>query len=304
MFDRALENLSGALSRRINIHHDSVSKRNRRDLRIWSLHPKYLDPVGLVALWREGLLAQAVIEGKTKGYSRHPQLIRFKEQLSPLGSIAEYLRAVHCEAVKRRYHFNARKISRSPATGRLEVTRGQLAFEWSHLMAKLRARNPSWWSSLTKVKQPQQHPLFRVKRGQIAQWEKGIPPNKAFTRPPAKPTTIAEYIDAAPEQARKHLREMYAILRKVAPGAAETLKWGSPAFEEKRILFAFAAFKSHLNFMPTPAAMAPFKKELAKYGTGKGTIRFPYDKPLPKVLIGKIAALRAKELREKDARWM
>jgi uncharacterized protein YdhG (YjbR/CyaY superfamily) len=102
-----------------------------------------------------------------------------------------------------------------------------------------------------------------------------------------KPTTIAEYINSAPKEAQKNLREMYAILKKVASGATEGIKWGSPVFEEKRILFAFAAFKSHLNFMPTPSAMKPFKKELAKYKTGKGSIQFPYDKRLPKALIGK-----------------
>jgi len=119
-----------------------------------------------------------------------------------------------------------------------------------------------------------------------------------------KPTTIAEYMNSAPKEAQKHLREMYAILKKVAPGATEGMKWGSPVFEENRILFAFAAFKSHLNFMPTPSAMRPFKKELAKYRTGKGSIQFPYDKRLPKTLIRKIAAFRVKELREKDVRWM
>jgi uncharacterized protein YdhG (YjbR/CyaY superfamily) len=75
-------------------------------------------------------------------------------------------------------------------------------------------------------------------------------------------------------------------------------------FEEKRILFAFTAFKSHLNFMPTHPAMKPFKKELAGYITGKDTIRFPHDKPLPKALIRKIAAFRVKQVREEDARWM
>jgi uncharacterized protein YdhG (YjbR/CyaY superfamily) len=120
----------------------------------------------------------------------------------------------------------------------------------------------------------------------------------------AKPTTIAGYIDSAPREAQKNLREMYAILKKVAPGATEGVKWGSPVFEEKRILFAFAAFGSHLNFMPTPSAMKPFKTELAKYKTGKGSIQFPHDKPLPTALIRKIAALRVKELREKDVRWM
>jgi uncharacterized protein YdhG (YjbR/CyaY superfamily) len=119
-----------------------------------------------------------------------------------------------------------------------------------------------------------------------------------------KPTTIAEYMNSAPNAAQKKLREMYAILKEAAPGATEGIKWGSPVFEEKRILFAFAAFKSHLNFMPTPSAMKPFKKELEKYATGKGSIQFPYDKRLPKSLILKIAALRVKELREKDVRWM
>jgi uncharacterized protein YdhG (YjbR/CyaY superfamily) len=120
----------------------------------------------------------------------------------------------------------------------------------------------------------------------------------------ARPTTIAEYISAAPKEAQKPLREMRAILKKAAPGATEGLKWGSPVFEEKRILFGFAAFKSHINFMPTPSAMKPFEKELAKYETGKGTIQFPYGKRLPKALIRKIAARRVKELREKDVRWM
>jgi uncharacterized protein YdhG (YjbR/CyaY superfamily) len=119
-----------------------------------------------------------------------------------------------------------------------------------------------------------------------------------------KATTIAEYMNSAPKEAQKNLRELRAILKKAAPRAKEGLKWGSPVFEEERILFAFAAFKSHLNFMPTPSAMRPFKKELAKYKTGKGSIQFPYDKRLPKALIRKIAAFRVRELREKDVRWM
>ena len=121
---------------------------------------------------------------------------------------------------------------------------------------------------------------------------------------PSKPTTVSEYIDAAPQAAKPKLREIRALLRKVAPQSKEAVKWGMPVFEEGRILFAFAAFKSHLNFMPTPAAMQPFASELAKYTTGKGSIQFPYDKPLPRALIRKIAVFRLKEVREKDARWM
>src|SRR5262249_55085589 len=113
-----------------------------------------------------------------------------------------------------------------------------------------------------------------------------------------KPTTVAEYIDAAPKEVKKKLHEIRAILKDVVPKARETLKWGAPVFEEGRILFSYSAHKSHLNFMPTHPAMKPFKEELAEFKTGKDTIQFPYDKPLPKALIRKIAAFRAKQVRE------
>jgi uncharacterized protein YdhG (YjbR/CyaY superfamily) len=122
--------------------------------------------------------------------------------------------------------------------------------------------------------------------------------------PKDKATTVDEYVQAAPEAAQKPLRELRAILKKVAPEAKERLKWGNPVFEEDRILFAYAAFKAHLNFVPTGPALAPFKEELADYETGKDSIKFPYDKALPKELIEKIAAYRAKDVRENDARWM
>jgi hypothetical protein len=142
-------------------------------VRIWSLHPKYLDAQGLVALWREALLAQAVLCGKTKGYRHHPQLLRFREQASPIGSIAEYLRIVHDEAVSREYRFAAEKIARARARARLTVTRGQLEFEWQHLLAKLKTRNPKRLAQLKNVKSPHAHPSFRVVRGGVAQWERG-----------------------------------------------------------------------------------------------------------------------------------
>ena len=119
-----------------------------------------------------------------------------------------------------------------------------------------------------------------------------------------KPTTVDEYIEAAPKEAQEKLRDIRAVLKKVAPKAMEKLKWGSPVFEEGRILFSYSAHKSHLNFSPTGPAMEPFEAELAKLKTGKDTIQFPYDKPLPKGLIRKIAAFRAKQVRENDARWM
>jgi len=128
--------------------------------------------------------------------------------------------------------------------------------------------------------------------------------NTEIHMPRTGPKTVTEYIEAAPEEAQEKLRELRAILKEVAPDAREAVKWGSPVFEEERILFSYAAYKSHLNFMPTGPAMEPFKEELAEYKTGKDTIQFPYDRPLPKALIQKIAAFRAKQVREEDARWM
>lgn len=122
--------------------------------------------------------------------------------------------------------------------------------------------------------------------------------------PKIRAATVAEYISKAPQEARTHLRELRAILRAVAPKAKETIKWSAPVYEERRILFAFAAFKSHINFMPTPSVIAQFREQLAEYRTGKGSIQLPHDRPLPKALLKKIAACRVRELREKDARWM
>jgi hypothetical protein len=102
----------------------------------------------------------------------HPQLLRFREQSTAVGFIAEYLRAVRHEATLRGYAFAADKISRAGAPGCLTVTRGQLEFEWHHLMQKLRTRDPERRARLASVKRPRPHPLFRVVRGGIAEWEK------------------------------------------------------------------------------------------------------------------------------------
>jgi uncharacterized protein YdhG (YjbR/CyaY superfamily) len=119
-----------------------------------------------------------------------------------------------------------------------------------------------------------------------------------------KPKTVSEYIATAPKEGRAMLREMRAILKKAAPGAAEAMKCGAPTFSYKRILFAYAGFKSHIGFMPTPPVVRAFAKELKKYATGKGSVQFPYGKPLPKALILKMARMRVKESKEKDVRWM
>ena len=142
-------------------------------MRLWSLHPKYLDAQGLVALWREALLAQAVLRGKTRGYKHHPQLKRFLDSPAPRKYIAEYLRAVQAEGERRGYHFDASKIGGGGSLASLEVSDGQLAFEWAHLCKKLRTRARKWLRGLPDLDAPEPHPLFRVIKGGVAEWEVG-----------------------------------------------------------------------------------------------------------------------------------
>lgn len=119
----------------------------------------------------------------------------------------------------------------------------------------------------------------------------------------ARPTSVSEYIEAAPDAARRKLREMRACIRKAAPDATEGLKWGMPAFSYKRILVTFAAHKSHIGFYPTPSAVRAFAKELSKFNTARGSIQFPLEKPLPLPLIRKITAFRVRESVEQDGKW-
>ena len=119
-----------------------------------------------------------------------------------------------------------------------------------------------------------------------------------------KSRTIEEYIQAAPDIAQKRLREMLACLRKTAPKAEESLKWGSPALSYKTILFIFAAYKNHISLYPTPAVVRAFANELDAYKTSSSTIQFPLDKPLPKELIGRIAEYRVRAVLEEGATWM
>jgi hypothetical protein len=142
-------------------------------MRLWSLHPKYLDPQGLVALWREALLAQSVLQGKTNGYKHHPQLKRFQDSPSPRRYIAAYLKEIHAEATRRGYDFDRSKIGRSTGVGpkSLTVTRGQLDYEWKHLNKKLKKRSPKWRKQLPSTRLSEPHPLFRTVRGGVADWE-------------------------------------------------------------------------------------------------------------------------------------
>jgi hypothetical protein len=141
-------------------------------MRLWTVHPRYLDSKGLVAAWREALLAKKVLAGTTKGYRHHPQLIRFKSQPDSLAAIATFLAGLEAEARNRGYRFDASKISRRRFKGRISETRGQLLYEWSHLKAKLRVRAPEVGRQFRAIKMPEPHPLFRIISGVVRDWEK------------------------------------------------------------------------------------------------------------------------------------
>lgn len=142
-----------------------------RIMRLWSIHPGYLDTKGLVALWRETLLAQKVLQGKTAGYRHHPQLHRFRESRNPDHAIASYLEAVHAESVRRGFLFDSKKIGAGRIRKKLEVTDSQLQFEYEHLMKKLRIRDRGRYRELLKVNIVESHPLFLIRHGPVAEWE-------------------------------------------------------------------------------------------------------------------------------------
>jgi len=141
-------------------------------MRIWSLHPKYLDRQGLLACWREALLAQKVLEGNTKGYRQHPQLIRFRSCPDPLASIATYLASIADEGEGRGYTFNRSKIAPGRVNYHMPVTRGQIFYEWAHLKAKLTRRDPARLARISGIEIPESHPLFEIVAGSVELWEK------------------------------------------------------------------------------------------------------------------------------------
>lgn len=141
-------------------------------MRLWSIHPKYLDAKGLVALWREALLAQAVLAGETSGYRNHPQLDRFRQSSDPIGAISTYLWGVYQESLQRGYDFDISKIAHRVGQQRIAVTRGQLAYEMEHLQRKLKARDESAYSMIKVVRVIKTHPMFNVVAGGVEDWEK------------------------------------------------------------------------------------------------------------------------------------
>jgi len=141
-------------------------------VRLWTLHPRYLDAAGLVALWREALLAQRVLRGLTRGYRHHPQLQRFSAHADPRTCIARFLAAVHAESQTRGYRFDRSRIGQHVKRPVLTATDGQLSYEWSHLKRKLRRRAPEVYRRLRRVRTPRPHPLFRIVPGTVCSWER------------------------------------------------------------------------------------------------------------------------------------
>lgn len=143
-------------------------------MRLWTIHPRYLDAKGLVALWREALLAQKVLMGKTRGYRHHPQLNRFKMQKHPVSLMGSYLYSVYTESLRRGYSFDKSKIKRIPrrqVTAKIATTSGQKKHEFSHLNIKLKIRSKEDYKKLLAVKNIKTHPLFITKPGKIEDWE-------------------------------------------------------------------------------------------------------------------------------------
>jgi hypothetical protein len=172
-------------------------------MRLWSVHPRYLDRQGLTAAWREALLAQKVLTGTTRGYRNHPQLVRFTppgwppppfperavrvpgtayvpepqppappEPRDPGHAITTFLHGIADEAAARGYVFDRSKVLHPPDPDlRLEVTDGQLAHEWGHLRAKLAERSPDVLARWSGVEVPDPHPMLVVAPGPVAPWE-------------------------------------------------------------------------------------------------------------------------------------
>jgi hypothetical protein len=141
-------------------------------MRLWTIHPKHLDAKGLVALWREALLAQKVLQGRTRGYRHHPQLFRFQAVRNPAAAVAGYLAVVYGESVRRGYHFDRGRIGAKRFGGKIPETKGQLLYEWKHLKAKLAVRDPARHRASQSIPVPEHHPLFRLVAGKVRDWEK------------------------------------------------------------------------------------------------------------------------------------
>ena len=148
-------------------------------MRLWSLHPRHLDRQGLTGCWRESLLAQAVLAGRTQGYRAHPQLERFRAHPEPLAAVGAYLETLAQDAAARGYRFDASRIAQRPGDAAglapIPVTEGQVELEWQHLLAKLAARSPERWEHEAVLSGPEVHPVFSVVPGPVESWERAAP---------------------------------------------------------------------------------------------------------------------------------
>jgi hypothetical protein len=140
-------------------------------MRLWTLHPQYLDRQGLLAAWREALLARKVLSGATRGYRKHPQLIRFSESQQPLIAIELFLYGIFQEAKRRHYRFSPALVTKPATAITIDETEGQLLYEWRHLKRKLERRSPEQFAKVNPIVNPQSHPLFRIIPGEIRSWE-------------------------------------------------------------------------------------------------------------------------------------
>lgn len=143
-------------------------------MRLWSLHPSCLDSIGLVALWRESLLAQKVLQGNTRGYKNHPQLDRFKDYGNPLAGIKSYLFYIYEESLVRGYSFDKTKVSLigEPLREVIPVAKEQVQYEFALLLKKLETRNTQAYNELNSLSTIPVASLFYVLPGPIAPWEK------------------------------------------------------------------------------------------------------------------------------------
>jgi len=142
-------------------------------MRLWSIHPKYLDKKGLLAVWREALLAQKVLSGQTKGYKNHPQLVRFKKTENPLFYLGAYLAEIAVEAKNRRYKFdNSKILFLKKLKKKITVTAGQVDYEWTHLKNKVLKRDLTHHEKLSGHLSIEVNPVFKIINGAIENWEK------------------------------------------------------------------------------------------------------------------------------------
>ena len=143
-------------------------------MRLWTIHPSYLDVQGLTALWREGLLAKNVLHGLTKGYKNHPQLNRFYNHPEPIKAINCYLNLIWIESNSRGYNFDNKKIPpiKLEDVEQIQVTFGQVQYEFHHLKQKIEKRSKSWFEHIKDVRKIETNPIFKQVAGPVEAWEK------------------------------------------------------------------------------------------------------------------------------------